>query len=121
MNAKKTKQYVDSIEEVKEAFLFCREMGHMWQHVDDTNIVTTGGRNNEQFIEFTRVVSCHRCKAWREQVIDCYDFTIKKTRMIYPDAYLFSKGHRAARPEVRREVLTRVIAKRDALDRKSGS
>lgn len=98
-------RHAASLHEVSPPALECRELGHAWTLTTDSKI--TRGHSGE-VIEFTREAGCHRCGAQRRQVIAVPDFTVRSATIAYPDGYLM-RGHRVRKPDVRLEVLRRML------------
>lgn len=87
-------------------FLFCRERGHHWRHVNDR--VTYGGR--KKAVEAERHWTCDTCTTDMTETLSLPDFEIVKRKYDYPDFYLAdvpAMGGRMHRSDVRREQFTR--------------
>lgn len=98
---------VPSLGDASELTLDCRTEGHGWSFVTDT-VTERRGR----LLEFTQVRSCWRCGAKRSRTIDGSTFEIVRTVYTYGDGYLFAKGVRPTSTDVRREAVTRTLARR---------
>lgn len=102
---------VPSLGDASELVLECRSEGHGWSFVTD-NVTERRGR----LLEFTQVRSCWRCGARRSRTIDGSTFEIVRTVYTYGDGYLFAKGVRPTNRDVRREAVTRALARRGSDD-----
>lgn len=65
-------------EGLSDAFLHCRELGHLWRPY-------SGGRHSDG-TGFARILKCHRCRTKREQDIDSRGM-ILSNKYIYPEGY----------------------------------
>lgn len=90
------------VEELRGYVLACRDEGHRWIFVED--LVT---ENRGRVSEFEQVRKCGSCETVRSRVIECVSFTVVGTTYTYPEGYLFAKGVRVQRSEIRREVVGR--------------
>jgi hypothetical protein len=96
----------ETIEEMTDAFLTCRDYGHHWSHVNDKITDTT---RSGKIRAVTRYSECRSCTTLREESFDSsFDVTRHYT---YPDGYLVIaggiKGERLTVRDVRREVFAR--------------
>ena len=86
-------------------YLLCRDMGHVWRHLNDGAPVREAG-----VITFTRFVSCMRCTTTRTETLHVFRTGhVEKVgvRYSYPDDYLLTKGESGKRQDVWREVVRR--------------
>lgn len=94
------------LNEVGDKFLFCREKGHQWRHVNDE--LTAGARRLVR--EAKRQWLCVTCKTEMVETVEIPSFRIVKRKYDYPDGYLFdvpAMGGRLLRHDIRREQFSR--------------
>ena len=104
-----TAKRAESVQDLGNDFLRCREKGHAWEHVTDT--ITQSIRNTPSVI--VRHWECPRCTTGMEEVVDIPSFAILRRKYTYPDGYLLVSGYdengvRINVRDIRRESLRRM-------------
>lgn len=95
-----------AVGEIDDAYLYCREKGHHWQHKNDH--LTFGAR--KRLAEAERSWLCHTCGTTMTETVSVPDFVIVRRKYDYPDNYLTdvpAMGGRMLRADVRREQFAR--------------
>ena len=77
----------DTLEDMPQAFLACRDMRHQWKPF------TAQINDAEGTVE--RNFRCPRCKTIRHDLLHLRDWTILGTSYTYPDGYLVKGAGRA--------------------------
>lgn len=103
---------IESPDELKEEYRDCREHGHWWAKIRRQTTkrkVSTGQKVGE-----LRMTECQRCGLIREQLFELdvangVMFAVSAPRSHYPDGYLFKKGIRLSRAQMRALNLLREI------------
>lgn len=97
----------DTLEEMTDAFLFCRDKGHHWLHQNDKITATSGKRIRE----VSRWWQCSSCLTEMAEVFQIPSCEVKSRRYVYPDGYLLTQGEidgrRVSVRDVRRQVFNR--------------
>lgn len=97
----------ESIEEMTESFLGCRDKGHHWEFVNDK--VTHAVRGKVR--EVTRWFQCKGCTTEMYEVFEIPSCDVLARHYAYPDGYLVAagvvEGRRLNVRDVRREVFAR--------------
>ena len=101
----KVGEIADWAADLKESFLYCREMGHNWRPY-------SAGRYRDG--GFKRVLRCVRCKTKREQEISNRG-AVMSNQYIYPEGYSCEFGRIVGdgRGMLRLESIKRIVAKGD--------
>lgn len=80
-----TEKLQQSIEDIPEEFLLCRDLGHAWAPHDV--------KISRKYGEIHRVLQCRSCPTQRTQILEM-DGSIKRSRYEYPEGYVLSGvGH----------------------------
>lgn len=90
----------ESLEDMEDAHLHCRDYRHWWQHVNDkVTDATRAGRA----IEITRWRVCRNCGTELEERFSMPSCDITYRHYHYPDGYLLAQGvlERGQRVDVR--------------------
>jgi hypothetical protein len=71
-------QAVNSIEDIPEEFLICRDLGHSWAPSDVK--ISGKGRN----AEIHRILQCRSCPTQRVQILDVNGYRLR-SKYVYPE------------------------------------
>lgn len=97
----------ESLDDLADQFLACRDKGHRWMHLNDQVTATTG----KKIREVSRWWQCPSCTTEQEEVFEIPSCTIKRRKYHYPDGYLLIagafEGRRVNVRDVRRTVFHR--------------
>lgn len=97
----------ESIDEMADGFLRCRDKGHRWDHVNDQVTATAG----KKIREVSRWWKCPTCNTEQEEIFAVPSCEIRARRYHYPDGYLLMpgayEGRRLSVRDVRRTVFHR--------------
>ncbi len=96
----------ESVMDLAETFLHCRDKGHHWQHLTDE--ITLGTKQRVRAI--TRHWDCKGCGTKQEECIQLPRCEVVSRRYIYPDGYLIGSRPDVAATrvsDVRRELFGR--------------
>lgn len=98
----------ESIDEMDESFLACRDMRHRWDFLTEKITATY----NRKVREITRYSICKGCSTERAEVFEIPSCDLKSRKYTYPDGYLFAPDFtrefgRVNVRDIRREVFSR--------------
>lgn len=98
----------ESLEEMTDAFLTCRDYGHHWIHLND---MVTDSTKAGKIRGISRFSECKSCTTTREEIFDIPSCDVADRKYVYPDGYLVIAGgidgERLRVRDVRRQVFAR--------------
>ena len=107
MTKKNPTKYSDSISDLAETHLLCREKGHHWKHVTDKVLVWYKGDPKQ----IERNWKCTQCVTTMQEVLHIPSFDLVSRKYDYTEGYLLSKkatdGERINIRDIREERLVR--------------